>query len=230
MSVPRRIAREDSNSSSSCDVKITQVTPAKDPLKRSHSTENEPPNKLSRLDEEKATTSTDVAIDLSKKPEENVPNVPKRPVRTANFYQETLVIDEPSHTSVITVNPTYSSPQPSTSYTNVAPKPHIPKIDIPVPKLTYERQNSVRTPVTPVINIDFSKNLANPEIKVIETPPITVPKFDRIRSISRQNSKSKVEVKKVEVKPQSPVVVRPPPLDIDRLNSGNLQIDEDYDT
>lgn len=102
------------------------------------------------------------------------------------------------------------------------------KIEI-APKPPFERHNSLpRTPTTPiahVINIDFSKNVAKPEIKVLEAAAAVanVTKLEAKSKLSRQNSKSKIEVKKD----------RPPisqPVDIDTLNSGNLQIDEDYDT
>lgn len=154
----------------------------------------------------------------------------KRPVRTANFYQETL-IEEVQHKSVIKLNPTYSSPQPSTSYTNLNPGPTLHKIEIPAPKLSFDRPSSVprtpntpRTPITPLINIDFSKSLSIPEIKVLDIG--VPPKEPKVKHVSRQNSKSKIDVKKVEVKPPP----APAPVDIDILNSGNLQIDEDYDT
>lgn len=160
------------------------------------------------------------AIDLS-----------KRPVRTANFYQETLITEEVEHKTVIKLNPTYSCPQPSTSYTNLNPVPALRKIDIPVPKPSFQRHNSVprtpvtpRTPITPLINIDFTKNLSNPEIKVLDAT-VVAPK---VKQVIRQNSKSRIDVKKIEVKPiPQPVKI---PVDIDSLNSGNLQIDEDYDT
>ncbi|XP_050555859.1 uncharacterized protein LOC118276802 [Spodoptera frugiperda] len=211
---PRRIAREDSNSSSSCDVKIVPLQPPPN-LKRALSTETELPNKHVRT-ETVTSTSLDTAIDLSKKSTE------EKPVVTANFYQETLLTDDMQHRSVIKLNPTYSSPQPSTSYT-----PELPKIDVPKPAV-IEKSVAPRTPVTPVtpiLNIDFTKSLAKPEIKLLDTAAVAaLPKKETIRQIHRQNSKTvRPEVKKIEVKPV-------PHIDIDSLNSGNLQIDEDYDT
>lgn len=176
--------------------------------------------------------STDTAIDLTKRQE--------RPVRTANFYQETLLTDEIHHKSVITVNPTYGSPQPSTSYTNMTPVEPIQRVDITVPKQEFyvDLQNSVapaaapapappRTPVTPILNIDFTKNLAQPEIKVLDTAVANIVGVkEPVKNVKRQNSKPhKAESKRIEVKP-----VLSQPVDIDHLNSGNLQIDEDYDT
>lgn len=223
---PRRIGREDSNSSSSCDVKVP-ITPTnliRDPLKRAVSSETEIPPKPALP----TITSNDVAIDLSKKSAEE-----KRPVRTANFYQETLS-DETEHRSVITVNPTYSSPQPSTSYTKLKPieLPH--KVEVVVPKkftvLPSMPKTPVtpRTPVTPILNIDFTKNIANPEIKVLDTAAaniIAVPKNER-KYLHRQNSKPR-DVKRFETRS---VPTQAHPVDLDHLNSGNLQIDEDYDT
>lgn len=218
---PRRIAREDSNSSSSCDVKIVPLQPPRDPIKRALSIEADLPHKLART-ETVTSTSLDTAIDLSKKSTE------EKPVITANFYQETLLTDEMQHRSVIKLNPTYASPQPSTSYTpeplkiEMVPKPAIIEKPIVAPRTPV-------TPVTPILNIDFTKNLTNPEIKLLDTAAInvSVPKNQNsLRQIHRQNSRtSRQEVKKVEIKP-----VLPHPVDIDSLNSGNLQIDEDYDT
>ncbi|XP_060808021.1 uncharacterized protein LOC106130454 [Amyelois transitella] len=212
-SAPRRIAREDSNSSSSCDVKIipllpdTRLPPSDtDPLRTATST----------------LVSTDLAIDLSKKTDQ----IPR-----PNFYQETLT-DDLQHKSVITVNPTYS-PQPSTSYTSLTLVE--PKLE---PKDTFyvEQYNNVPlTPVTPtasvapILNIDFTKDFAKPEIKVLDTSvasivgvkPDTQKKL--LTHLSRQNSKGK-DVKK-EIKP-----LQAPTMSIDYLNSGDLQIDEDYDT
>jgi hypothetical protein len=211
---PRRVVREDSNSSSSCD----RVQPTRENLKRGIS-ETELP-KPHRTEATSTVVSGDTAIDLSRRPED-------RQVRTANFYQETLLTDEVSHRSVITVNPTYSSPQPSTSYTNMTPVEPIHKIEIAVPKPDFfEKHNSApRTPVTPILNIDFTKDLAKPEIKVLDTTVANIvgQKETKNSRLQRQNSKVK-EIKKLDVKPP------PPPVDIDHLNSGNLQIDEDYDT
>lgn len=217
---PRRIVREDSNSSSSCDIRVQPVA-HRETLKRAHSVEIDIP-KSHKIEIPTATiVSTDTAIDLSKKPEE-----PK----TKNFYKETLHDDVP-HPSVITINPTYTSPQPSTSYTTTVPKEPVHRVEIPVPR-SFERHNSVpnmtslpRTPVTPILNIDFSKNLANPEIKLLDTAVagiVSVPRNDK--KIQRQNSRTiKPDIRK-EVKP-----IQTHPVDIDHLNSGNLQIDEDYD-
>lgn len=230
---PRRIAREDSNSSSSSDVKVV-THPQRDI--RAVSSETEFPHRPHRTDVTSTVVSTDTAIDLSKKPD----------IRTANFYQETLLTDEVQHRSVITVNPTYTSPQPSTSYTNmtlVEPRIEskiepieVPKQD-PVYFVDVKHNNNLpaapRTPVTPILNIDFTKNLAKPEIKVLDTAVasiVGVPKNEAknsLKSLPRQNSKPhKVEIKK-DIKP---VVSQTLPVNIDHLNSGNLQIDEDYDT
>lgn len=218
---PRRIAREDSNSSSSCDVKVVPLQPPRDPIKRELSSETELPNKPIKT-ETVTSTSIDTAIDLSKK------TTDEKPIVTANFYQETLLTDEVHHRSVIKLNPTYSSPQPSTSYT---PEPlkieKVPKH--PVVEKPIVSPRTPITPITPVLNIDFTKNFANPEIKLLDTTSIavSVPKKDNaLRQIHRQNSKTiKAEVKKIEIKP-----VQAHHVDIDSLNSGNLQIDEDYDT
>ncbi|XP_013178608.1 PREDICTED: uncharacterized protein LOC106125798 [Papilio xuthus] len=220
----QRIARGDSSSSSSSD--ISQLAQHKDNLKRTHSE-----TEVTRQRNE-TVTSAESAIDLTKK------EGPKQ-VRIANFYQETLV-DE--HPSVITINPTYSSPQPSTSsYANLTnveenkvevtvPKPkHKPMFYVDVKQNNIPKTPTPRTPVTPVLNIDFTKNLAKPEIRVLDTAVasiVGVPKNDKISKLQRRNSKVKVDTKKFEPKP----IVQTPPVDIDHLNSGNLQIDEDYDT
>lgn len=225
---PRRIAREDSNSSSSCDVKVVTPLPQlpRDPLKRAVSTEADLPHKLART-ETVTSTSPDTAIDLSLKATYPI----EKPVITANFYQETLLTDEMQHRSVIKLNPTYASPQPSTSYT---PEPLKIKIDMVPQSAIIEKPIVVPrtpvTPVTPIINIDFTKNLKNPEIKLLDTAALNmgVPpkKENSLRQIHRQNSKTiRQEVKKIEIKP-----MLAHPVDIDSLNSGNLQIDEDYDT
>ncbi|XP_026746235.1 uncharacterized protein LOC113507590 [Trichoplusia ni] len=219
---PRRIAREDSNSSSSSDVKLVCIQTPKDPLKRALSTETDLPLKTPKT-ETVTSTSIETAIDLSKKA------VEEKPVVTANFYQETLLTDEVQHRSVIKLNPTYTSPQPSTSYTpeplkiDMVPKPAVIEKPVVTPRTPI-------TPVTPILNIDFTKNFANPEIKLLDTAitvgVANVPKRDTIRQVYRQNSRTaKPEVKKIDVKP-----VQAHPVDIDSLNSGNLQIDEDYDT
>lgn len=221
---PRRIAREDSNSSSSSEIRV-QPLPHGDPVKRAHSIEIEVP-KTPRLEAPSVPTativSTETAIDLSKK------NIEK-PTRTMNFYQETLP-DDVQHRSVITVNPTYNSPQPSTSYTTTVPKEPAHRVEVPLHR-RYDRHNSMpsvpsspKTPVTPILNIDYSKNMTHPEIKVLDTAVagiVSVPRTDR--KVQRQNSKTAKEVKR-DVKP-----VQTHPVDIDHLNSGNLQIDEDYD-
>ncbi|KAJ8708071.1 hypothetical protein PYW08_010437 [Mythimna loreyi] len=218
---PRRIAREDSNSSSSSDVKIVvPLQPPRDPIKRALSTEVELPLKLART-ETVTSTSLDTAIDLSKKATE------EKPVITANFYQETLLTDEVQHRSVIKINPTYASPQPSTSYTPEPLKIEMVPKQVIIEKPVVAPRTPV-TPITPILNIDFTKNLANPEIKLLDTAiNVSVPKKENsLRQIHRQNSKtSRQEVKKIEIKP-----VLAHPVDIDSLNSGNLQIDEDYDT
>lgn len=221
--VTRRVAREDSNSSSSCDVRVQHPLPAPvaPHLKRVLSAETE----VAKTTKPETITSpvTDIAIDLSKK------TIEERPIRTANFYQETLPEDVP-HKSVITVNPTYSSPQPSTSYTIVAPREIVHTVENQIKPFEVRpvTPKTPVTPVTPVINIDFSKNLAKPEIKVLDTTAaniIGVPKNEKLK-VQRQNSKTFKELKKIELKPIAP----PVPVDIDHLNSGNLQIDEDYDT
>lgn len=221
MSVPRRIVREDSNSSSSCDVRVTSQQLPREPPKRAVSVETEPKPRIETVTS--TIVSTDAAIDLTKKKED-------RPVRTANFYQETL-IDQVQHRSVITPNPTYSSPQPSTSNFATVPDPQcVPKPEVkPLFFLDVKQNNNItkmtppKTPVTPIFKIDFSKNLSNPEIKVLDTAVASIVgvKSDCKKTLSRQNSKAKDLVKR-DTKP-------PPPLPLD-INSGNLQIDEDYDT
>lgn len=178
-------------------------------------------------------TPNDAAIDLTTKRED-------RPVRTANFYQETLVVDQVQHNTVIKLNPTYSSPQPSTSnfatpttsYANLTPVETVQRIDVPKPDikplfyLDVSQNNNItkmqtpRTPVTPILNIDFTKNLEKPEIKVLDTAVANIVGV-KDKKLQRQNSKPMKESKK-----EKP----PPPVDIDHINSGNLQIDEDYDT
>lgn len=288
MSVPpRRIVREDSNSSSS-----SEIRGPKESLKRALSAETEPrprtetitsmtstlpmpsatlpttsanlpvsstalpiPSLLpfstalpigavlplppalplaSRLPHSSAMmTSNDAAIDLTTKRED-------KPVRTANFYQETLDVDQVQYKSVIKVNPTYSSPQPSTSnfatpttsYANLTPVETVQRIDVPKPDikplfyLDVSQNNNItkmqtpRTPVTPILNIDFSKNLGKPEIKVLDTAVANIVGVKE-KKLQRQNSKPIKDSKK-----EKPT----PPIDIDHINSGNLQIDEDYDT
>lgn len=288
MSVPpRRIVREDSNSSSSSEVRGPREN-----LKRAHSAETEPrprtetitsmtstspmpsapmasvtlpaasttlpiPSLLplstalptasvlpsppalplaSRLSHSSAMMPlNDTAIDLTTKRED-------KPVRTANFYQETLVVDQVQHKSVIKLNPTYSSPQPSTSnfatpttsYVNLTPVEPVQRIDVPKPdikplfflglsqnnNITKTPPNAPRTPVTPILNIDFTKNLDKPEIKVLDTAVANIVGVKE-KKLQRQNSKPMKDSKK-----EKPT----PPVDIDHINSGNLQIDEDYDT
>ncbi|XP_049882295.1 uncharacterized protein LOC126378149 [Pectinophora gossypiella] len=219
---PRRVVREDSNSSSSCDLKVLPVRDPKDSLKRAHSADEPRQTVTSTI------VSTDAAIDLTTKKEEKT-------VR-ANFYQETLT-DQVQHRSVITINPTYNNPpQPSTSsYANMTPVEPIHRIEAPKPEIKplyfvdLKQNNNVamtppRTPVTPILNIDFTKNLTNPEIKVLDTAVANIVgvKERPKEKLQRQNSKS--------YKAESKKEVKPPPIDIDHINSGNLQIDEDYDT
>lgn len=232
---PRKVVREDSNSSSSCDVRVPpQTTTPRDNLRRAMSADTELPKPHRTETITSTIVSTDTAMDLSRRhPEE-------RPVRTANFYQETLLTDDVPHRSVITPNPTYASPQPSTSYTNLTPVEPLHKMEIAVPKPDYfvdmkagSAPVTPRTPVTPILNIDFSKNLAKPEIKVLDTAGAGIVGVQKETAknavkLHRQNSKAaKSESKKVDLKPPLP---KSPPVDIDYLNSGNLQIDEDYDT
>ncbi|XP_050358125.1 uncharacterized protein LOC126778529 [Nymphalis io] len=227
-SIPRKVVRADSNSSSSSEIRVQQILSAPtDSLRRTLSVDAEPKPR-------NETVTSDSAIDLTKKVEE-------RPVVTANFYQETLITDEVQHKSVIKINPTYSSPQPSTSsYTSLTPVEPVKKVEVLVPKPDHpkmfykdEKQNKTPprtpvTPITPIINIDFTKNIAKPEIKLLDTAVagiVGVPKTDK--KLQRQNSKSiKSEIKKTEIK----IPIVPTSVDIDLLNSGNLQIDEDYDT
>lgn len=92
---------------------------------------------------------------------------------------------------------------------------------------TYAAEAS-KDSVAPILNIDFSKNLAIPEIKVLDNAVANIVGVSKEeKKIHRQNSK-KSEVKKVETSIPKPLM--PPRIDIDHLNSGNLQIDEDYDT
>lgn len=178
-------------------------------------------------------TPNDAAMDLTTKRED-------KPVRTANFYQETLVIDQVQHKSVIKLNPTYGSPQPSTSnfatpttsYANLTPVETVQRIDVPKPDtkplfyLDVSQNNNItkmqspRTPVTPIVNIDFSKNMDKPEIKVLDTAVANIVGIKE-KKLQRQNSKPVKDIKK-----EKPA----PPVDVDHINSGNLQIDEDYDT
>lgn len=84
------------------------------------------------------------------------------------------------------------------------------------------------TPVTPVINIDFTKSLAKPEIKVLGATASNIVPNDMKPRFHRQTSKNKEPIKKV--KPMGAVTPANPYVDLDNFNSGNLQIDEDYDT
>ncbi|CAG4980513.1 unnamed protein product [Colias eurytheme] len=209
-SMPRRVVREDSNSSSSSDIKVQQIIPPLDTA---------PLAIAVQLD--KTIDQPTEAIDLTKKND-------VKPIVTANFYQETLVTEEVQHRSVIKVNPTYASPQPSTSsYATLTPvdKPleaSVPKqdptffVDVRQPTLP----KTPVTPVTPLLNIDFSKNVTKPEIKVLDTAIANVISAKSVKKVQRQNSKPKV--KKVEI----PI---PKPVSLDNINS-DLQIDEDYDT
>ncbi|XP_038217262.1 uncharacterized protein LOC119836092 [Zerene cesonia] len=210
-SMPRRVVREDSNSSSSSDIKVQQIIP---PI------ENAPLSISVQVD--KTTEQPIEAIDLTKKND-------AKPIVTANFYQETLVTEEIQHRSVIRVNPTYASPQPSTSsYASLTPVEMKP-LEAPVPKQDPTFCVDVRqttppktpvTPVTPLLNIDFTKNLTKPEIKVLDTTIANVVSAKSVKKVQRQNSKPKV--KKVEI----PL---PKPVSLENINS-DLQIDEDYDT
>lgn len=109
------------------------------------------------------------------------------------------------------------------------PKPkHKPMLYVDV-KNNKPKTPTPRTPVTPVLNIDFTKNLAKPEIRVLDTAVasiVGVPKNEKPPKLQRRNSKVKLDTKKFDPKP----LIQTPPVDIDHLNSGNLQIDEDYDT
>ncbi|XP_041985826.1 uncharacterized protein LOC121738066 [Aricia agestis] len=188
--VPRRVVREDSNSSSSSDVKVQQVLPALREKIIQRMTSEEKPNTL--------VPSPGIAIDLTVKQD--------KPVVTANFYQETLLDD---HRSVIKVNPIYS-PQPSTSTHTLTP---MEPVKVPKQDIFLDVRNQ---PITPVLNIDFTKDLEKPEIKVLDPVANIAVK----KKIQRQNSK----------KEKKPEVKFPAPVDLDHLNAGNLQIDEDYDT
>ncbi|KAI8433783.1 hypothetical protein MSG28_015758 [Choristoneura fumiferana] len=215
---PRRLNREDSSSSSSSEVR---PRPSRDLPARSVSLD--PEIHRPRVDVPATIVSTDTVIDLSLKP-------PQKTIRTANFYQETLP-DEVQHHSVITPNPTYASPQPSTSnYANLTPVQC--RVE-PVPK--PERRFFVEptptpplTPVTPVINIDFTKSLAMPEIKVLGATASNIVPNDMKPRFHRQVSKNKEPIKKV--KPLGAVTTANAYVDLDNFNTGNLQIDEDYDT
>ncbi|CAG9572653.1 unnamed protein product [Danaus chrysippus] len=207
-SVPQRVVRQDSNSSSSSDIRL-QVAPPKE-LKRGLSVENE-----------KKPDTIETAIDLTKKIEE-------KPVVTANFYQETLLTDEVQHKSVIKVNPTYTSPQPSTSsFSTLTTVEPIPRLEVPKPEqslyyLDVRQNQKPRTPITPILNIDFTKNFTKPEIKVLDTTVANVIGVKNDKKV--RNAKATKEVKRNDVK------LVPAIVDVDHLNSGNLQIDEDYDT
>ncbi|KOB78627.1 Uncharacterized protein OBRU01_02056 [Operophtera brumata] len=236
----------EASTQSNCDSRAHTTPPQTSrerDLKRAVSADTETPNKSFKI--EHLALSAPIKTEpyfpiIHSDPSSIMPeaiDLSKRPVRTANFYQETLVTEEVEHKSVIKLNPTYSSPQPSTSYTNPNPVPALRKIEIPVPKPSFERHNSIhrtpvtprapvtpRTPITPIINIDFTKSLSVPEIKVLDATAVP----PKVKQVIRQNSKPKMDVRKAEVKPSpQPVKV---PVDIDSLNSGNLQIDEDYDT
>ncbi|XP_032524526.1 uncharacterized protein LOC116775684 isoform X2 [Danaus plexippus] len=214
-SVPQRVVRQDSNSSSSSDIRL-QVAPPKE-LKR----------RLSVDTEKKPDTVTESAIDLTKK-------IDEKPVVTANFYQETLLTDEVQHKSVIKVNPTYTSPQPSTSsFSTLTTVEPVPRLELAVPKPEQSpvyyldvRQNpqKPRTPVTPILNIDFTKNFTKPEIKVLDTSAATMVGGRNDKKPQRQSARAARDVRKSDTK------LVPAVVDVDHLNSGNLQIDEDYDT
>ncbi|GBP29657.1 hypothetical protein EVAR_79206_1 [Eumeta japonica] len=204
----RRLVREDSNASNSMESTTQPMIPPRDIIKRAHSQEAEP-MRIQRT--ETITTPIDTVIDLSKK--STVQS------RSANFYQETL-ITEPETTSVIRVNPSYT-PQPSTSqYPRIDTSPKTKqKLQIDLPLNNNVSLLTAKTPITPIINIDFSKNICKPEIKVLDTTATNAPPLDGRRL---QTNRSVQEPRKIDL-------VRPP-VDVDSLSSGNLQIDEDYDT
>lgn len=236
---PRRIAREDSSSSSSSDPRGQVIPATRETLRRAQSSETDP-----RPIKTETATSTVVsgeeAIDLSRKSAEPDAKL----VRTANFYQETLILKEDvQHKSVIQPNPTYTTPQPSTSsYAILKPVEPLQRVPIPLPKIPDVQpflspnlrplNNNVsvpKTPVTPILNIDFSKSLEMPEIKVLDSSAVVVKSLNKPAPVMRQNSKSNknVESKRVDIKPGAST---PSLFNVDILNSGNLQIDEDYDT
>lgn len=193
---PRRVAREDSSSSNSSELRIHPSGP--DTSRRGQSGETSLRTET--------VTSAEVAIDLSKKPLGN-------PKVRAPFYQETSEVE---HRSVITPNPTYATLQPSTStilkqLQRVPLNNNVAALKTPLTPLTA---------VAPVLNIDFSKSLEMPEIKVLDSTAAG----SQSKTVQRQNSKPQKNVdKKVETKRSAPLMV-------DMLSAGNLQIDEDYDT
>ncbi|CAH4037558.1 unnamed protein product [Pieris brassicae] len=197
-SLSKKLVRDDSNSSSSSDVKVTPLIPPRD-FNQCLSVEADRP-KIEAIPE---------AIDLTKKDSKPI-------VTAANFYQETLP-DEVPHKSVIQLNPTYASPQPSTSSyailksVDVKTEAVIPQQDSFLIRQATPPLTPI-TPITPIFNIDFTKNLAKPEIKVLDANAV------KDKKMIRQNSKSKV--KKIEI---------PKPVILDNITT-DLQIDEDYDT
>ncbi|KAL4707529.1 hypothetical protein ACJJTC_000281 [Scirpophaga incertulas] len=209
--------RADSNSSSSCD--RVQPSTARETLKKQLSVDPVPtPHRTETV------TSPTSAIDLTKK-------IDERPVRTANFYQETLLTDDIAHRSVITVNPTYTSPQPSTSYTTMTPVEPIHKLIINMPKTDYSERiqnHTPRTPNTPILNIDFSKNIGKPEIKVLDSSITSLPNAQRdVNSVKVYRPNFNTDGKNLERKP---IESKPQPISISQYSASNLQIDEDYDT
>lgn len=204
----RRLVREDSNSSSSCEARPPlPPLPALEPIKRSHSLDCEVPPKIPKV-VTSTIVSSDMAIDLSKKEEPSQS-------RNLNFYQETLNLSERdvSH-SVIRVNQKYGTlPQPSTSQSC-----HLPPI-IREPKTPDVQPNAVVTPRTPIYNIDFTRSLAKPEISVVD------PVKDggkRRQPIVRQYSRRTTNQEAARAGLTDNI-------ELD-MNTGALQIDEDYDS
>lgn len=247
---PRKIVREDSNSSSSSDVKVQNP---RENTNRAQSTETEP---KPRIETVTSTVLANEAIDLTtKKVEEKTIRTANfyhetliEPIQTVQPKLDPVF---QQHRSVIQINPKYATPQPSTStYTTLTPIEPVQRIEI-VPKqdkplffIDISQNNNmlqpvktpstpvlktpltpvIKTPVTPILNIDFTKNLANPEIKVLNTSAANIVGVKNEgksvqKTLQRQNSKQDMKRDKVQ-----------PPIDIDHINSGDLQIDEDYDT
>ncbi|CAK1549100.1 unnamed protein product [Leptosia nina] len=126
--------------------------------------------------------------------------------------KETLP-DDTQHRSVIQVNPTYASPQPSTSSFAILSSVEMNK-EIPQKDSFLIRQKTPPltpvTPLAPIIKIDFTKNLTKPEIKVLDANVVK----------DKKPKQTRTKVKKIEV---------PKPVNIDHINS-DMQLDEDYDT
>ncbi|XP_050676121.1 dr1-associated corepressor, partial [Leptidea sinapis] len=202
VSSQQRVVRQDSNSSSSSDVKIQQCVPLNKVRCLSVDADAKP----------KIETVTSQAIDLTV-----IKN--DKPIIPANFYQETLP-DEMSHTSVIAVNPIFASPQPSTSsLAEDLPRltseaiDHILR-DYPKPEPLFEIDLST-TPLTPVV-----KSL-KPEIKILDSGVANTVGVKVDRKVRRRNSNSKV--KKIE----KPVMTQATQT---TFTCVHLQLDEDYDT